>query len=210
VAIIFAQDIIEVAIVASLSGRPHVNVVHLFNDEGGGNDQSKVEDLRNNWQDHIHSILCTNYVLLRLEWRSLDPSDNNVGTLLPDTNKPVTGLDTAAPSSPNVALLVNKRTANRPRGRRDGRFFLGGITESAVDGAGTIDPGYLSLWQDAWDDFFDGVDDSGPFSGGSGLAVLETTPASRIKGPQHVTLDWRPVTALEVDPKVATQRDRLR
>jgi hypothetical protein len=208
---IYAQDVIECAIRGVYNGIDVVNVLHFRNDEASVNDSDKARDVLNNWQDHILEMVSNTYTVVGMDWRSLDPDDNNAGTLAPDTAKPVTGTHTSAPSSPNVALLVHKRTAGRGRGQRDGRIFLAGVIETIVDGKGDIEAQYLSPLQTSANEFLSGVNDSG-FAGasGSGMIVLNTTPESRLPGTQPVTLTYRAVTALQVDGKVATQRDRLR
>jgi hypothetical protein len=210
-AIVYAENIIEIAIRATYAGRPHVNVLHVFNDETGGSDLSKVQDVRDNWQDHVLDILGDGYVLEDFAWRSLDPDDQNLGTLAVNATKPTAGAGSGAQSPPNVTYLVHKRTDNRPRGRRDGRIFLSGVPEANVDADGSVASGALTSANTALASFLSGVNDSG-FTMGSGsyLAVLETTPASRAPGAVPVTIEHRPVTLLELDTRVATQRDRLR
>lgn len=210
-AIVYSTDIIEVAIRAEHAGRPVVNVLHLFNDETGGNDLSKVEDLRNNWQDHIVPALSSAYTVLDFAWRSLDPDDNNVGIVTPDPAKTVTGGGQTTNAPPNVAYLVHKNTASRPRGKRDGRIFLAGVGETTVDAAGNLESGQQAAWNTVLATFLSGINDTG-FTGGagSGLVVLEVPPAARVPGTAVVNVDSRAVVSLTMDAKVASQRDRLR
>jgi hypothetical protein len=210
-AVVFSQDIIEVAINAEVAGQPHVNVLHLFNDETGGTDVTKVEDLRNNWQDHIMLMLDAAYVLQDFTWRSLDPDDLNQGIVIPDPAKRLTGASTGTALPPNNAYLVKKITQGRQRGQRDGRMFIGGVKSSQVFEDGLIAAAEQTNWAAALDSFLSGVNDSG-FTLGSGsyLAVLNAPPESREPGTQSVTVSHRPVTDLVIDPKISTQRDRLR
>ena len=210
-AVIFSPDVIEVAVIGTLGGRQHVNVVHLRNDEAGGNDESKARDLLNNWQDHMLKLQTNSYQLVRAEWRSIDRDDNNVGTLMPDPAKAVAGTNAAEGAPPNVALLIHKVTQNRPRGRRDGRIFLSGVPEAQIANNGGLEAPWLASRQADLDAFVSGVNDAGwAGNSGSGLVVLETTPDSRVPGTHEVDLTSRAVTSLVLDPKVATQRDRLR
>lgn len=210
-AVVYSQNIIECALYGTHAGRPVVNVLHLHNDEGAQSDSSKVRDLCDNWQDHIVVALSSAYVFEGINWRSLDPDDNNVGLVLADPAKQTTGGGQATAASPNVAYLVHKITANRPRGKRDGRMFLAGVGETTIDNAGNLESGFLDAWATVLDTFLDGVnDDVFGNGGGSGLAVLETPPAARVPGTAPVTVDWRPVVSLRMDPKVSSQRDRLR
>lgn len=210
-AIIFSQDIIEVAIKARYAGRPVVNVIHMFNDESGGSDQSKVEDLRDNWQDHILPPLNAEYVLDVFEWRSLDPDDANAGTVAPDPGKPTVGGAISQGMPPNVSYLIHKVTINRPRGKKDGRIYLPGVGEPATEEDGALLPSQLTAWAAILDDFLAGVNDT-DFAVGSGsyMAVLEIPPEARVAGTQPVNVDHRGVGQLVMDARLATQRGRLR
>lgn len=210
-ALVFAQNVCEMAIKATYAGRPHVNVLHFFNDEGAVSDAGKARDVLNAWQDHILSFLQSAYVLNSADWRSLDPDDQNSGTLTPDPAKNQAGTQAAPGAPPNVAYLIRKQSENRPRGRRDGRIFLGGVNENAVTDAGVIIPEFFDAINVDLGEFIDSVnDDVFGAGGGSGLCVLETTPASRAPGTQQVTVSSRPIIGLAVDQLVSTQRDRLR
>ena len=208
---IFSQDVIEIALIGDHAGRPVVNVLHVQNDEVGGNDASKVLDVVNNWQDHIVPPLNQAYTFSHAQWRSLDPDDNNAGVQARDNAKPITGASAAMAASPQVAFLVHKVTPNRPRGRRDGRMYLAGVSEPDIDETGALVPNNVTIWNGILTDFVNGVNDA-DWSGvqGSGLVVLETTPASRAPGALPVTLESRAVTSMRMDPLAATQRGRLR
>lgn len=210
-AIVYSQDVVEIAVVAELAGRPHVNVMHIKNDEGSQSDVAKVRDFANNWQDHMLGFISIEYVLKSFEWRSLDPDDSNVGTLAPDAAKNVTGLVAGDVESPNVSLLIHKRTLNRPRGRRDGRLFLGGVPTIHTFANGNLTTTLTDAANTALTAFVDGVNDTAWAGGaGGGLVVLETTPASRVPGTTPVTIGSRAVIQMVCDTRAATQRDRLR
>lgn len=210
-AIVFVENGIEIALRGEHSGRPVVNVLHFANDEGAQSDAAKMQDVVNNWQDHMMEFLDAAYTFLGADWRSLDPDDLNQGTIAPDTAKRTAGALTGQALPPNVAFLVKKVTNNRQRGQRDGRMFLAGVPAAVVGEAGDITPGNVTEYQGYLDLFLDGVnDDAWGAGGGSGLIVLNTTPASRMPGTQEVTLTYRSVSSLVLDAKVSTQRDRLR
>ena len=210
-AIIYAQDVFEIAMHHEHAGRPVVNVLHIANDEGAQSDASKARDVLNNWQDHMISHQDDNLVLVGCTWRSLDPDDTNQGEISLDPAKPTVGAYAGMGAPPNVALLIKKVTANRQRGQRDGRMFLGGVPVGTFGQGGDVLPDYRAAKQTACDAFLDGVnDDQWGVGGGSGLVVLNTTPESRTAGSLPVTLTWRPVTSLIVDSTLSTQRDRLR
>lgn len=210
-AIVYAQNVVEVAIRAKVAGREHVNVLHLHNDEGAQSDAAKVRDLANNWQDHVLPQISGQYALMDFAWRSLDPDDQNVGVVIPDPAKAVIGGAAGPILPPSSCFLIKKQTANRPRGRRDGRIYISGVPETSVDDAGAVSAGHRSSLDTAFAAFLDGVsDDQWGVGGGSGLCVLETTPASRQAGTAPVTITWRAITGFTCDQTIAHQRDRVR
>jgi len=102
------------------------------------------------------------------------------------------GADPMAP--PQVSYLVKKLTGFAGRTNR-GRFYLPGVEETAVTGAGELTATAISNLQAAANQF---LNDLGTL--GQEMVVLHENPA----------LTPRPVTALVVDGRVATQRGRLR
>lgn len=212
-AVVFSENVIEIAVIHSFGNRRAVNVWHMYHDPeftGPGNTEI-VEDFRNNWQDHVTELYHENWELVRFEWRSLDENDATVGTVLPDSGKATAGLRGGDMMPPNTALLVNKNTDDRPRGARDGRMFLPGVAETAYDDAGTVESTWFTTYSPNLEDFYDGISDSAfGASGDRYPVVLETTPASRAPGTDQVTINSRRVTSITLDPIISTQRDRLR
>jgi hypothetical protein len=185
----------------------------LADEDLGRSDEEVVRDFANNWQDHMLANLSQQYVLEAFNWLSLDPDDNNVGTLQPDPAKAVTGLETNITAPPNVAILIHKNTDNRPRGARDGRSYMGGVPENLVGANGVVDPGFVAEWNAGLQLFLDGISDDITIGAGTSRqhpVVLETTPASRAPGINEVLVNAREVTSLTLDGLAATQRDRLR
>lgn len=209
---VYAQNVIEIAVVADYSGTPHVSVWHMYGEESADtSDESVAQDFANNWQDHIVPMLVNNMTLQRFEWRSLDPDDQNVGTIVPDAAKPFVGPIAGEAAPIHVTYLFHKRTANRTRGKRDGRCYLSGVPEANVDELGMLLPAAVASWNTAWQDFLDGTSDaSGAFTTPRYPVVLETPPEARVPGEQAVVVPIRRITAITCDEKVATQRDRLR
>jgi hypothetical protein len=104
------------------------------------------------------------------------------------------GLQSAESDSPNVAVLIRKRT---PFGGKKGkgRMFLPGVHEGATNKGGVIDTAYLNLVQAEADQWLDAHD-----AGGASVQLL------------HSAIGLAPfvVTDLEVQQLMATQRRRLR
>lgn len=212
-AIVYSENVIEIAVVQDYAGRPAVNVWHMRHDEELASPTlvEVVRDFANNWQDHMTGLQVDGVSVRSFDYRSLDPNDGTVGSLVPDAAKPTTGQISLEGQPPNVALLVTKQTANRPRGRRDGRSFLVGVAETVVNERGIINPPQVTSWQEDVDAFYNGISDTSlDWAGDVYPVVLETTPASREPGDQTVNIGSRRVTSLVVDPLVSSQRDRLR
>ena len=108
----------------------------------------------------------------------------------------VDGGAAATPASPNTAILVKKVTALGGRAGR-GRMFIPGVPEAQVDAGGNIDNGWLANLQTAIDDF------------AASMEVAGWSPAL-LHGVGSPITEPTSITGLVADPKVATQRRRLR
>lgn len=94
---------------------------------------------------------------------------------------------------PQVAFLVEKRTAAGGRSGR-GRLYLPGIIETLADNGGNIALAVLTGWEGILDDWLADIE-----AVSTGMFLLHTASSDPTK-----------VTKLSLDPKVATQRRRLR
>lgn len=106
------------------------------------------------------------------------------------------GTAAAGSAAPNTAVLVRKVTALGGHAGR-GRWYWPGIIETQVGSNGFLTPAKLSDWQDAFDSFF---------------TFLEASdfPPVLLHGEESPLSTPTPVTRFIVDPRVATQRRRLR
>lgn len=94
---------------------------------------------------------------------------------------------------PNVAVLVRKTVADTST-RFAGRLFWPSMPEGTVDSAGQIESASVTQFQEAWDDHYTEI-----VAAGFEPVVLSATSS-----------DPRDVTSLDVQGRVATQRERLR
>lgn len=212
-AVVYSPNVIEIAVVQTQASRPVVNVWHMHwqAEWSGENIADLVEDFRDNWQTHITPNQASALVLNEFRYRSLSAGNGTVGVMDPDPGNNTQGQRSAAAASVNTAWLVEKRTNNRPRGRRDGRCYLAGVTEESIDAGGNLTSQYLTDLNGSLQSFLDGISDAGWNAAGDKYpVVLETTPASRAPGTQSVTIGSRRITALVLDPVAGTQRDRMR
>jgi hypothetical protein len=106
----------------------------------------------------------------------------------------VTGRDTGNGSPPQVAVLVRKVTALGGR-RNRGRMFLPGVPELWVNEQGLLSANYVTGLQGAFDQFIINMD-----SQQTRAYLLHSGPG----------FDPVNITAMVVQPLVATQRRRLR
>lgn len=117
------------------------------------------------------------------------------------SSEAATGGDAASTILPqNSAYLVHKRTATGGRGGR-GRMYIPGIDEAKVDNLGNITTAALGLWNTALDDWLAAIQAT---SSVVDMVVLHDSEGA------HAGDDPRPVTDLQMDPRIATQRRRLR
>nr|CRY95176.1 hypothetical protein [uncultured prokaryote] len=113
-----------------------------------------------------------------------------------DFNGNAPGLNSGEQTSPNVAFLVRKLTAQGGRSGR-GRWYIPGVRETSVNSAGDLQSGSVTFMQDELDNFLIAV---GALN--TNLVILHQ-PGAPLTTPT-------PLTALQCDSRVATQRRRLR
>lgn len=111
-------------------------------------------------------------------------------------NGAVAGANTGECSPPNVTFLVRKLTALGGRSGR-GRWYIPGVRETSVGEDGVLQEGSVTFMQAELDDFLVAV---GALN--TNLVVLHQ-PGAPLTTPT-------PLTALQCDSRVATQRRRLR
>lgn len=106
------------------------------------------------------------------------------------------GSQGVAADAPNVAYMVNKHVAGLS-GRFAGRMFYPGVSEGNTTTGGVVGPAAVSQINSALEIFYD-------------AAVLLGGQPCVFGAPGTPGAAGREVTALTVDPLVATQRRRLR
>jgi hypothetical protein len=100
-----------------------------------------------------------------------------------------------AGASPQVAILVKKLSGFAGHDQR-GRMYIPGLGEAAIDDDGGISAAKLADLQSAFSQFLTDVNLGTP----EGMVIFHT---DALTAPTKVT-------QLQVDPRVATQRRRLR
>lgn len=144
------------------------------------------------WNDNIDPVMPSqitlNSVLVKYGPTATGPSavaaSGNIGS------------GSGSPTSPQVAFLVRKLTAQGGRAGR-GRFFLPGVTEGVVDEAGIVSGAALTALGAALDGFY------------ADLVASNLEPVLLHSAGSPVSTPT-PITSFELDNRVATQRRRLR
>lgn len=112
-----------------------------------------------------------------------------------------TGLIVTAGVPQNTAFLAHKNTGSVGRGA-NGRCYIPGVPEASVDALGNVTAGevaaltgQLDQWRLDWE---------------GGAPVVKIAVLHHGPGPVHALEPEGVVTSVTVDPRVATQRRRLR
>lgn len=193
-----SNNITEIAVKGQWSnGRPVVNVFHVKREEDDA--AASARDLLNNWQDHIVGALSNNYTCIGAHFRDRNEVGGVVGDILADAAKPRVGGSAGAASTPNVAVLLRKLGVFHA-GQKPGRTFLPGVEEASVDEDGMLTTTFVSAMNALAAAFLSGLS-------GAGSNQLVTV---HFTGPTDNSGTPTDVTAFVTDPKVATQRRRLR
>jgi hypothetical protein len=194
-----SDNVTEVALIGLWSNNHEVvNVLHVRREED--DPAASARDVLNNWQDHIvNGPIANNYVLQGARYRDRNSADGVTGFLAPDPAKQITGTNTSSTLPPQCALLVHKRVETTAT-QRAGRFYLPATQENEIDEDGRLSSALITAINANLSTFLDGV--SGPDD--NELVVVHGTGVDA--GEKDVSV----VTALTIDPVMATQRRRLR
>lgn len=206
--ILEAPDTIRYTLHGSYLGRPVATVLDCHLEEGIGSEYSAqiyeyAGDILNNWVEHIVAGLSNQYVFERIAWLDLDEGGwTGERTSTSEHSLPAAGVDTGQPVSGNTAMLITKVTGAR-RGERQGRMFLPGITEGAIEG-NFLSASYVEAWnEENLASFLEGISDTPDIGTTERYPVVLHT----IDG---VYQSKSKVTALTLQGRVASQRRRNR
>lgn len=202
-ALIIPPGYLQAVYEMSLAGDPEQMVVtlgHEIDSASGANLDDAANDLFTAFATTVFvSGMASGY---RLDGVTVYGGNDGPSIVRTSTNTPVTGAGSAAVLPPNCAVLVRKRTdlAGR-RGR--GRLYMPGPPESGVDQVGNLAGAEVTANQNRWSAFYDYLTS---LQGGRLYppVVLHRSEGAGVEPPPT------PVTQFTVDPKIATQRRRLR
>jgi hypothetical protein len=177
--------------------------------------QDQAEDLLHAYDDNLLVRQVTEFVATSVSWVDLDSEDGSTGSVVSGGGDtwPKAGTVTAAGMPGNVSALITKVAPGGGRRTRNGRTYWPGIGENAtLDGAvNTIDAAVLAVWNPAWEQFTSDISNTNLGEGyESNLVVVHTTNVGTPTNPNIVATGYSDVTAVFVQPLLATQRRRLR
>jgi hypothetical protein len=203
-AILIASDIVQISMLGRwTNGHPIVNVLHYRMDAavGGVDVASEVEDVVQNWQSQLVPEFRDNYTFEGGQFLDLRTETGETGVVSPVAGQPVQGASTGTSANPGDALLIHKRTSSA-RGVRQGRMYLPPPGQTAMDENGRIDTLTQNTINTRLAAFLENTTQSADDIGG--------TEINRALVVLHKDGSSTPVTSLQCDSLIASQRRRVR
>lgn len=191
----------KVAMVSTLNLQQMINTFHFKLTAGewdAAGLNSLCEAVWNWYHDNIRPIQTNIAVMIRCTAVSLQSSTAASGAY---SATPAAGAVSSPYVPNNVALVATLRTALRGRSYR-GRFYLGGIPQAQLSGANYIADSYAATFRTAMLALMTDAD----------IAALEATwgvVSLRHDNAARSTGVFTPITTVDVDPTIDSQRRRL-
>jgi len=189
------SDCIRVSVKGTQPAGTWANVFHII-DLGTASSteelaQTFVDDFANDMMTHVTA----QWVLTSGDYVDLSSSSGDSGTVN-RTGGPKAGEAGGFGAPPNTAILI-KWDATGGRAQRGGRTYLGGVDEDQVQTNGDLTSGYVTNIEDDVEAF---------------QATLATHSIAMVINSKTGEASYAPrtITGFSVDPRVATQRRRLR
>lgn len=188
----FAQATIPLNHVAVV--REAVTTFGVDSSNAGGDYEGLADGIMTVWEAEVAPILDADVTAGPVELAVGQDGGENLVAVGSTTS---VGNRVISTVSPNVAVLVRKRTARGGRRGRGRMYVPWAAQDSAVDEAGTINPTEMGLLQGAFADFLTALN-----ANAADMYLLHNEGLSTPGAPNLVT-------TLSVDNLVATQRRRL-
>lgn len=194
-------------------GRPFDMVWDVSLDETGVSRETAVGVLVpgvvTNYQDNLAAFLHSAYTFTGATWLDIDSLDGTGGFEPAHSGHPVHGSDASTLLPPQVCFLIHKNCGHN-RAQRNGRSYFPGVAETNADNAGVVLPATANALRDAAEGFRTDIRDMTSTSFESvALRVVHVTDHDPDTGRPNA---WSSsdVDSCSADPRVATQRRRLR
>jgi hypothetical protein len=162
--------------------------------------QEAADDVQNNWQDHIVPLFLNNYTYDGIRYLDINSADGVTGFMAHDPAKPFVGTGVDAGFPPALCVLMHKRIAG-VRNARAGRLYMGPPQENQADENGLVLQSARDDYDDAFELFRSGTDDSGELQHKGFAAVLHVRPGQPVS--------WSRILSYGADEKLAVQRRRM-
>lgn len=223
------DDVYNLAIEATLNGRPVVNTMSLrlkTNTEPTSSDWQGLATSIANWLNdaQVDDLVYSNWRATKVRgagasYQTTAPFFTSTVSFSGGFGSTITGALTSPPLPNNCAILCSVQTDQSGR-RRQGRFFLGGISELWVDDNSLINPTQLATLQTQLD-LMEAALKVGGASGTHEMGVWSMRIATNAKyvwtvngpvltsqGPVSPATAYMGMTALVARGFVSSQRDR--
>lgn len=191
------------------------NIIDMFIDTTGAAqdrddaifDQAGI--LINEWSDHVLPRLSNSYIAQNVAWVDLDSATGTTGSRNTTGQEvwPQAGVVSSEALVRNAAVLVRK-VSTSARGSRNGRMYIGPISESQA-AASNLDATALAGWQGDMTSFLGNINQA-PLPGTYSSEMVVTHILTRDADGNPLTGNSTPVSTLAVQQLLATQRRRLR
>lgn len=208
---IVAPTICRFTVNGTYAGEDIANIVDMHIDTTGSiqSRESACEEVANdilvNWHQHIREFLCTPYTCRSVSWVDINSLDGSTGETSSSAGItwPANGADNGQSAPGNVAIRIDK-AQDGGRRARNGRMYLVGVPESwqANGSNNTFNGENITSVNESLNDFLDGLNDTEVFEDTSRKMVVVHTVGG-------VFQNYSDVTALTMNPNVASQRRRL-
>jgi hypothetical protein len=162
------------------------------------------------WQNAMIPNVATDCTFVGAHWIDLDSPDGATGDLSPHAEAPTVGTRSDQMEPPNVCVLIHLNSASH-RGERQGRMFFAPVRSAQVDSHGNVLAAAITGWTSQVDGFRQAVDNwTGTVDAES--AAWRTVHVHKPNPSDQSTWTWSSTTidSVSCDPRVATQRRRLR
>ena len=218
---LIAPGIARFTVNQSFAGQPVANILDVRIDTTGSLD-SRLEactecarDILSNWDDHIRISQADDLTCLSVSWVDMNSESGSTGEVTTGTGAvwPAVGGGGSAPFSANVAVLVTKVLETGTRNRRNGRMYLcgGAETWTTAGAPNQVDAATRATLNANLATFVNDVNNGGdPFEAQWFLGVTHTTNVGTPEEPDIVFDGFSDLSAMVVQPLLATQRRRLR
>jgi hypothetical protein len=189
------SDCIRVSVKGTQPAGTWANVFHIIDLGASSSTEALAQSFVDIFANEMMTHVTAQWVLTSGDYVDLSSSAGDSGTVN-RTGGPKAGEAGGFGAPPNTAVLI-KWDAVGGRAQRGGRTYLGGVDEDQLQTNGDLTSGLVTNYEDDVELF---------------LAALATADIALVINSKtgEATYAPRTITGFSIDPRVATQRRRLR